>query len=402
MTDLDRHLSRVLDDLRTRKLHRRLRKVSGNGTVKLHCDGQRSLAFAANDYLGLSSHPFVRDAAKAALDEFGTGSGSSRLITGSLPPHRQLEEELARFKGTEAALSFGSGYLAAVGTITSLLTEQDTIVSDRLNHACLIDGARLSGAEIIVFQHNDLDHLDAILQSLTEQKPGKSRRSGKILILTESVFSMDGDQAPLAEMAVLKNYYGVWLMVDEAHATGLFGNHRRGLAEQHGVADQIDIQLGTLSKALGTSGGFVCGSRSLIEYLINRARSFIFTTAPPPAVAGAALAALEIVQSKEGERRVRSLWDRVEELRQGLGLPKPDTSPIVPYMLGEEARALDFSARLQQAGLLVPAIRYPSVPSGQARLRITLSADHTTAQVNRLTEAIDRLEQELVPPHRAP
>lgn len=350
------------------------------------------IAFASNDYLGLATHRNVKEASKEAIEKYGAGSGASRLITGSLPPHRRLEEQLAKFKGTEAALAFGSGYQTASSVIACLLTENDTLISDRLNHACLIDGARLSKATIKIFEHNDLDQLESILKVLADDQARQRHDPGNLLIVTESVFSMDGDQAPLAEIAALKNRYGAWLMVDEAHATGLYGPQGQGWAECTGTSHNIDIQMGTLGKAVGAAGGFISGSQMLIDFLVNRARSFIFSTAPTPASAAAAIAAIEIIQSAEGSALRARLWQRVRELRAGLEQPEPDPSPIVPLLIGSESQCLKIAAQLEAQGFLVPAIRYPSVPRNQARLRITLSAQHTQPHAVQLLQALSQIK----------
>lgn len=392
MNSFSSHLNRSLERIHEQHLFRSLRKIQSPQTVTLKHLGQPLIGFASNDYLGLANHSKVKEAARAAIDEYGAGAGASRLVTGTLPPHEQLEQRLAEFKGTEAAIAFTSGYQTAIGVLSSLLNENDTVFSDRLNHACLIDGIRLSKARIKVFEHNDLDHLRDLLNETTDHTPKSKTAQGNRLIVTESLFSMDGDQAPLAEIAKLKQEFGAWLMVDEAHATGLYGVNRQGLAEEAGISDQIDIQMGTLGKALGSAGGYICGSEALRDFLINRARSFIFSTAAVPAAAAAAKAALDIVQGTEGEERRRALWERVVQLRNGLGEGSSDLSPIIPYIIGSESKSMTFSEQTYSKGLLVPAIRYPSVPKGLARLRITLSAEHSREQVSDLLDAIHEIE----------
>ncbi len=355
------------------------------------------LNFSSNDYLGLANEPALKDAAKQALDDFGAGSGASRLICGSLAPHHQLEEALAGFKGTEAALSFSSGYAAALGVIGALLDKDDVIVIDKLVHASIVDAARLCGAKLRVFAHNDPDDLAKILKwadtRLANSKLETRNSKPRVLIVTESVFSMDGDLAPLREIVELKDQHGAWLMLDEAHATGLFGEHRRGLAEAYELADRVEIQMGTLGKALGAAGGYICGSRALIELLINRARSFIFSTAPPPATAAAAAAGVRFVQSAEGETRRRQLWARVDQVKNGLiGGPwtlAPVRSAILPLILGEEEKAMRLAAELRARGVFIPAIRYPTVARGEARLRLTVTAAHTAADVTQLLAALN-------------
>ncbi len=353
--------------------------------------GQELLNFSSNDYLGLANESTLKEAACHAIEKYGTGSGASRLICGSLRPHHELEECMAAFKGTEAALSFSTGYAAAVGVISALLGKADVIILDKLVHASIVDAARLSGAQIRVFPHNDLDRLDHLLD--WADRGGKAQ-NGRVLVVTESVFSMDGDQAPLREIVQLKDKHGAWLMVDEAHATGLYGAKRSGLAEHLGVSGRIEIQMSTLGKALGASGGCICGSRRLIDYLVNRARAFIFSTAPAPAAAAAAAAGVRLVQSPLGETRCQRLWERVSELQTGLGLNCGEhefRSAIVPIMVGAETRALEASTGLRQEGILIPAIRYPTVARGSARLRLTLSASHTADDVNRVLTSLVRL-----------
>jgi 8-amino-7-oxononanoate synthase len=293
----DEELNRRLAALRQQNLHRELRRVDSPPGTRIQIGGRTLLNFSSNDYLGLANDPILKEAAIKAVEKFGAGSGASRLICGSLAPHHELEEALANFKGAEAALSFSTGYATAIGTICALLGKDDVIVLDKLVHACIVDAARLSGAKIRVFAHNDLDGLEKILkwakgQHCRPQNPNSSNSflRKRTLIVTESIFSMDGDAAPLREIVALKEKYGAWLMVDEAHATGLYGKNRRGLAEESGVSGQIEVQMGTLGKAVGASGGYICGSRPLIDFLVNRARSFIFSTAPVPAAAAAATA----------------------------------------------------------------------------------------------------------------
>ncbi|MDB6022273.1 MAG: 8-amino-7-ketopelargonate synthase [Pedosphaera sp.] len=393
MNSFSDELSRRLDEIRAQGLHRELRRVDSPQSPRLKIAGRELLNFSSNDYLGLANHPLLNEAAIKAIERFGSGSGASRLICGSLAPHHELESALAAFKSTEAALSFSSGYAAAVGTICAIVGKDDVIVLDKLVHACIVDAARLSGAKLRVFAHNNLNELEDILR-WAKNRPvatGAERRS-QTLIVTESIFSMDGDAAPLGQMVTLKEKYGAWLMVDEAHATGLFGKHRRGLAEEATVSDRIEIQMGTLGKALGSSGGYICGSRELIEYLINRARTFIFSTAPVPAAAAAARAAIELVQSQEGRTRFQQLWSLVEKANSILGKtgwpPSSGRSAIIPLMIGSEEAAVKAAAALRDAGIYIPAIRYPTVARGEARLRLTLTASHTEEDLAMLTTAL--------------
>jgi 8-amino-7-oxononanoate synthase len=391
--DFDIELSERLDQIRAQGLYRELRPIDSPQSAHIQLEGRSFLNFSSNDYLGLSNHPALKDAAIEAVQRYGAGAAASRLICGSLTPHQRLEDALAAFKNTEAALSFSSGYAAAAGTICALLGKQDIIVVDRLVHACIVDAARLSGAKLRVFAHNDLNDLEQVLRWADRFAPTtvKSGRP-KVLIVTETVFSMDGDFAPLRQIVQLKNQYGAWLMVDEAHATGLYGAARRGLADELGVGSQIEIQMGTLGKALGASGGYVCGSRALVDYLVNRARTFIFSTAPVPAAVASATAGVQIAQSHEGARRCKLLWQRVAELRSdGYGENGTISAAILPLMVGDETKAVETAAALRAQGILIPAIRYPTVARGKARLRLTLTADHTSDDVATLRGALARL-----------
>jgi len=304
----------------------------------------------------------------------------------------RLESELAKWKGTEAALCFSSGYAAALGTVPALVTKNDVVLLDKLCHASLIDGAKLSGAILRVFPHNHLGKLESHLQWAQREHAGK-----RILILTESVFSMDGDRAPLRELVELKKSFGALLLLDEAHAVGVIGPNGRGLAAAENLDEDVDVQMGTLSKALGTSGGYICGSRDLIEWLINRARAFIYSTAPPPGIVSAALAAVNFLASPEGEERRLLLWKRIRLLqellpRSELNKKASDASgAIFPWIVGDEQAALDLASALQNEGFLVPAIRYPTVAKGSARLRITVTASHEEDQIRSLCQAIERL-----------
>jgi 8-amino-7-oxononanoate synthase len=354
---------------------------------RIKIDGKTLLNFSSNDYLGLANHAALKEAAIKAVEKFGAGAGASRLICGSLAPFHELEESLADFKKTGAALTFSTGYAAAIGTICALLGKDDLIIIDKLVHACIVDAARLSSAKLRIFDHNDLNDLEDILKWADKNKPQTANRKPQALIVTESIFSMDGNAAPLREIVTLKEKYGAWLMVDEAHATGLYGKNRRGIAEELGASNKIEIQMGTLGKALGASGGYICGSRKLIDFLVNRARSFIFSTAPLPAAAAAANAGIHLVQSNEGKARRDSLWRRVGQFN-----PK-STSAIIPIILGDETRAVELAAKLRSNNIFIPAIRYPTVARGQARLRVTLTAAHTAEDVAELLATLKTLNQ---------
>jgi len=386
-------------------LLRRLSRVDSAQGAKVLRGGAALENFSSNDYLGLAAEPFMAEAAIEALRLHGTGAGASRLISGGLRPHWELEEALAAWQGTEAALVFSSGYAAAVGTISALVGPGDVVILDKLCHACIIDGSRLSGAVVRVFPHNDLGRLEQHLRWAAERHPGK-----RVLVATESVFSMDGDVAPLAELVALKQRYGAWLLVDEAHAVGVLGGSGAGMIEQLALGAGVEVHMGTLSKALGGAGGYVCGSRRLVDWLSNRARSFMFSTAPSPVVAAMGCAAVGWMQSEAGAQRRAVLAQRraffsdilgavLGETEGGIvsgGLPGTDIgtgfplfpSAIVPVLVGAAERAVRLSASLGEAGFWVPAIRYPTVARGAARLRITLSASHEEAALERLGGAL--------------
>jgi 8-amino-7-oxononanoate synthase len=373
-----------LQALRARSLDRHLREIASAQGAEIEISDRRLVNFSSNDYLGLANDPRLREAAIAAIGEFGVGAGASRLISGTQSAHLRLERALAKWKGTEAALCFSSGYAAALGTIPALATKTDVVLLDKLCHASLIDGARLSGAILRVFPHNHLGKLESHLEWARRECPGK-----RVLIVTESVFSMDGDGAPLRELVELKERFDALLMLDEAHAIGVIGANGRGLAAAENLSDGVDVQMGTLSKALGVSGGYICGSRDLVEWLINRARSFIYSTAPPTAIAAAALASVDFLSSPEGEERRRWLWERINLMSELLSVRC--SGAIFPWIVGDEQAALDLASALQSEGFFVPAIRYPTVAKGAARLRITVTAAHEEAQIRALCNAIKKL-----------
>ncbi len=385
MNSFTDELNRRLAALREQKLFRELRRVDSAQVSQIKIGGKTFLNFSSNDYLGLANHPTLKEAAIRAVKKFGGGAGASRLICGSLSPFHELEELLAGFKKNQAALTFSTGYAAALGTITALVGKDDIIILDKLVHACIVDAAKLSGAKLRIFDHNDLNDLEDKLRW------ARKNSQGQILVVTESIFSMDGDAAPLREIVGLKEKYGAWLMVDEAHATGIIGKNGRGLADELGVSNQIEIQMGTLGKALGASGGYICGNRALIDFLVNRARSFIFSTAPIPAAAATAMAGIQIAQSAEGEKLRAQLQQRITEFRSALSTPHSTVSAaIIPLILGDENRALDAATKLREQNIFVPAIRYPTVARGAARLRVTLTAAHTAADVAELVAALKK------------
>jgi 8-amino-7-oxononanoate synthase len=383
-------------------LDRHLLEINSSQGPEIEISGRRFVNFSSNDYLGLANDPRLREAAIAAIDQFGVGAGASRLISGTQSPHVLLERALTSWKGTEAAVCFSSGYAAALGTIPALVMKDDVILFDKLCHASLIDGARLSGAILRVFPHNNLRKLESHLEwarreHLSRRSVAKADSDRRVLIITESVFSMDGDRAPLRDLIELKRRFGALLMLDEAHAVGVIGANGRGLAAEENASEDVDIQMGTLSKAFGASGGYICGSRDLIEWLINRARSFIYSTALPPAIAAAATAAVDFLSSPEGEKRRLLLWERIKVLCEllpvnAMNKKRSDAgSAIFPWIVGDEQVALDLAAALKSEGFLVPAIRYPTVAKGSARLRITITALHQEDQIQSLCEAIKHL-----------
>ncbi len=379
----------ALHDLERRHLRRSLRVVETACGTTVSIGGRRVILMASNNYLGLATHPEVTRAAVEAIERFGTGAGASRLICGTQTPHVELERELSRFKSCEAALCFGSGYLANLGLIPALARSGDLILADRLCHASLIDGCRLSGAALRVFRHNDVAQVARLLA-----RNGTRRR---VVVVTEGIFSMDGDAAPLGDLARVTQAHGARLLVDDAHGTGVMGGEGRGTVEWMGLAPGSLIQMGTLSKALGTSGAYVVGSSALIDYLVNTARSFIYATALPPAMAAAAQAALRVVQA-EPERRAR-LWTNRRYLYDGLkaaGFRMTDSvSPILPVLVGDPDQAVTAARRLLEQGVFAPAIRPPTVPQGTSRIRLTVTSEHSTGDLDHVLAAFTQIGQEL-------
>jgi 8-amino-7-oxononanoate synthase len=387
--------------LEQKHLRRRLATRDGPQSARLVIDGRELINFGSNDYLGLAADRRLAQAVADALAREGWGSGASPLVTGHAALHRQLEERLAEFEGTEAALLFSSGFAANMGAIAALAGPGDVVFCDRKNHASLWDGCRLSRADVRVYPHGDCGRLASLLAESRKSRIAKGdspifadTKIGTVprrrLIVTDSLFSMDGDLAPLAELADLAAAYDAMLLVDEAHATGVFGPRGRGVAEHLGVEHRVPVRIGTLSKALGSVGGFVAGSRSLIEWLVNRARPYVFSTASPAAVAAAAVAALDIIRD-EPQRR-EGLLARAERLRAELARQGWNTgasaSQIIPVIVGDPERAVGLSSKLRDRGLFVPAIRPPTVPEGETCLRISLTAGHTEEMIARLLAAL--------------
>jgi 8-amino-7-oxononanoate synthase len=375
-----------LDQLGAQGLLRKRRTVQPLPGGACLVNGQRLKNFAANDYLDLARDPRVIAAARRALDESGAGAGASALVCGRTPWHEALEERLARFEEQPAALLFPSGYAANVGTICALVQANDVVFSDRLNHASLVDGCRLSGAKIRIYRHDELDTLERAL--------GNETGPGRRLIVTDGVFSMDGDLAPLPDLCDLAEREGAMLLVDEAHGTGVFGAGGRGAAEQLGAEARVTVRVGTLSKGIGSLGGFVVGSEPLINWLWNRARTQIFSTALPPSACAAAIAALEIIEAEPERRRhllATAAGFRGALAEAGVATPADSIGPIVPVVLQSPERAVEIADRLRQRGFLVGAIRPPSVPPGTSRLRISLSSAHTREEVCDLARVLGEL-----------
>lgn len=379
--NFEEQLIAKLEQWEKQNLLRSLRPIQIRQQAHVRREGRTLLNFSANDYLGLAGDPRLRQAALHALECYGFGSGASRLICGSLPPHEELEAEIATWKKSEAALFFSSGYAAAVAIIPALVGAGDVVILDKLAHASLVDGARLSRADLRVFPHNDLERLQRHL--VWARKKQFCRR---ILIVTESIFSMDGDRCPLREIIELKNNFDAVLLLDEAHAVGVLGKSGAGLGEDCGCAEKVDIQMGTLSKAVGASGGYACGSRSLIDTLVNQGRSFIFSTAPPACVAAAAVEGIRIIRAAEGIRLRERLWENIHVFSGTFGIAAQ--SPILLWRIGDESKAIATAAWLEVQGYLVPAIRYPTVAKGSARIRFTLSAAHTVLEIEALAQLL--------------
>lgn len=376
------NIAAQLDELRAQELWRELRPLDEAHGVTVRAGDREWINFSSNDYLGLAHSQEMQAALAEGIAKYGGGSGASRLVCGTHRAHIALEEALADYKGTEAALTFSSGFAVALGTIPALVGAGDTIILDKLCHASLVDAARLSGATIRVFPHNHLDKLERLLQTA----------QGRVLVVTESIFSMDGDAAPLREIAELKSRHGAWLLVDEAHAVGVLGPQGRGLSAALRIDQQVDLHMGTLSKSFGLSGGYLAASRQVIDLLINRARSFIYTTAPPMHMAHALTAILGLMRSGHGDHLRSKLHANVTQAEQLLKdistAPHSVQAAILPVIIGEASLALAASARLRDSGFLIPCIRYPTVARGSARLRITLSAEHSPSQISALGLAL--------------
>ena len=377
----------ILDELRSLREHALMREYrtieSAQGSY-VQINGKSYLSFCSNNYLGLADHPRIKQAAIAAINQYGWGTGASRLVAGNMILHQELEKKIADFKGTEAALLFPTGYMANVGALCALVGREDIVIGDKLNHASIIDGCRQSGATFRVYPHNDVSQLESLLQ-----RSSKHRRR---LVVTDSVFSMDGDTAPLPEIVEITQKYDAILMIDDAHAMGVFGRHGKGMIEHYGLEGKIDIIMGSLSKAIGSIGGFITGNKDLIDFFKNKARSFIYTTALPPAACAASLAGLTLIQ--EDTTLIDKLWENIRYLRSRLSKFISNISgesPIIPIIIGSAEDALNVSTRLYENGILIPAIRPPTVPLGTSRLRVSLMATHSKEDINRLIDTLKNI-----------
>jgi glycine C-acetyltransferase len=383
------HLVDELDLLNTQGLRRRLRVLDAEQKASTTVDHRHVVNLSSNNYLGLTTHPRLREKAIDATIRLGVGSGSVRTIAGTMAIHLELERRLAAFKQTEAAVVFQSGFAANAGTVAALLTRDDVVVSDELNHASIIDGCRLSRADIKVFPHKDVDAARSILRSLG---PG-----GRTLLITDGVFSMDGDLGRVKELCALAEQYGCIMMVDDAHASGVFGRNGRGTIDHFGVHGRVDVQVGTLSKAIGVLGGYVAGSRALVEFLHHRARPFLFSTSHPPAVAAACIAALDVLE--EHPELIDRLWDNTRFFQAGLRALGFDTgaseSPITPVIVGDAARAMTLSDRLFEEGVFAQGIGFPTVPPDKARVRTIVTAAHTRGELEFALDVFRRVGREL-------
>jgi glycine C-acetyltransferase len=386
------YVSETLQELRAKGVAPKLRVLEGEQKPVCIFDGREVINLASNNYLGLTTHKALRKAAVEAVKKLGVGAGAVRTIAGTMKLHMELEEQIAKFKQVEACVVFQSGFTANAGTVSAVLGKEDLIVSDELNHASIIDGARLSKATIKVFQHKDLDDCERILKE-TAGWPGHK------LIITDGVFSMDGDIAPLPALCGLAEKYGCIMMVDDAHASGVLGRGGRGTVDHFNCHGRVHIQVGTLSKAIGAMGGYVCGSRDLIDFLYLRARPFLFSTSHPPATAAACQAAFALLDSPEGEKLVRKLWANTKffkrELKKRGFQFKTSETPIIPIHVGDAAKAFEFSRKLFETGVFAPAVGYPTVAEGRARLRAIVSAAHKREQLLKAAEILGEVGKSL-------
>jgi glycine C-acetyltransferase len=382
------HLSAQLEALRIQGTYFKLRVLDDAQAPVCHYNGREVINLASNNYLGLCDHPKLREAATAAIEKYGVGSGAVRTIAGTMRIHMELEEKIAHFKGVEACVVFQSGFTANAGTVSSILGKEDFILSDELNHASIIDGARLSRAKIKVFRHKDVEHAEELLKEI-QNEPGHK------LVITDGVFSMDGDIGPVGSLAYLCEKYGAIMMVDDAHASGVLGRNGRGSVDHFGCTQRVDVQVGTLSKAVGALGGYVCGSRDLIDYLYHRARPFLFSTSHPPSVAASCIAAFDILENEP--ERIERLWSNTRYFQEqlthagfdigGRTTPKSET-PITPIIIGDGRKTMEFSRAIFEEGVMATGIAFPTVPEGKARVRCIMTSEHTQAQIDKALEVL--------------
>jgi len=385
------YLREQLDDLERQGLRLHPRTLEGEQGARARFDGREVVNLASNNYLGLAAHPKLKEAAAKAAVEYGAGSGAVRTIAGTMTLHRELERRFAAFKGAQAALMFQSGFTSNAGTVAAILSPEDVIVSDQLNHASIIDGARLSRAEIKVFPHKDTEAADQLLAET-------AREGRRQLLITDGVFSMDGDIAPLGALVDVADHHGAIMMVDDAHASGVLGPGGKGTVAHFGIDPaRVDVQVGTLSKAIGVLGGFIAGPRHLIDWLVNRGRPYLFSTSAPPPVAAACIAALDIIEAEP--ERIDRLWENTGFFKEGLQALGFDTgvseTPITPVIAGEAQTAQDLSRLLFEDGVFTPAIVFPTVPKGQSRVRTIVTAEHTRDDLQQALEAFERVGRKL-------
>jgi len=389
------YLTDQINDLKAKGTHFKLRVLEDEQAPECTFDGKHVINLASNNYLGLTTHPKLREAALEATRKYGVGSGAVRTIAGTMKIHMELEEKIARFKNVEGCVVFQSGFAANAGTVSAVLGKEDFIISDQLNHASIIDGARLSRAKILVFNHKDLGHAEEQLASIKDQ-PGRK------LLITDGVFSMDGDIGPLPGLCDLAEKYGAIMMVDDAHASGVLGRNGRGTIDHFHQHGRVDIQVGTLSKAIGALGGYVCGTRDLIDYLYHRARPFLFSTSHPPSVAATCIAAFDVLEQEP--ERIDKLWENTRFWKKELGLlgfdiggkttPASET-PITPIIIGDGARTMEFSRELFKEGVLGTGIAFPTVPEGKARVRTIMTATHTREELQRALEVLKKVGKKM-------
>jgi len=389
------HLTAQLDELKQKGTYFRLRVLDDMQAPVCTYDGKQVINLASNNYLGLTAHPKLREAAIQATKDYGVGSGAVRTIAGTMKIHMELEEKIARFKNVEACVVFQSGFTANAGTVSSILGKEDFIISDELNHASIIDGARLSRAKIKVFRHKDAAHAEEILKEI-ENEPGRK------LLITDGVFSMDGDIGPVDKLCDLADKYGAIMMVDDAHASGVLGRNGRGSVDHFHCHGRVDVQVGTLSKAIGALGGYVCGSRDLIDFLYHRARPFLFSTSHPPSVTATCIAAFDLLESEP--ERIERLWENTRYFKAqlaklgfnigGVTTPASET-PITPIIVGDGRKTMDFSKALFEAGVMATGIAFPTVPEGKARIRTIMTSEHTRAQLDQALDVLAKTAKKL-------